>query len=165
MSGFPVDGRLRWLRVSGAEASLLAALVYNSLWAEDFQDTEDEPVCKKLCRHLPVCALLLVHLELQCFEKLGASLKQAESGGTLAVIVVYQIALYAAFYSAWFQTGSHTKAQENVAQCLRVTGAGVCARHAAACVQFLVGLSALGPEGGAWPMLKTRRLCATRWPF
>ena len=65
MSGSPVDGRFRWLRVSSAEAFLLAALVNTSLWADNLQETEDEPVCKKFCRHLPVCALLLVHLELQ----------------------------------------------------------------------------------------------------
>ena len=70
LSGSPVDGRPRWLRVSGAEAFLPAALVNTSLWAEDFQETDDEPVCKKLYRHLPVCALLLVQLELQCVEKL-----------------------------------------------------------------------------------------------
>ena len=114
------------------------------LWAEDFQETEDEPVCKKLCRHLPVCALLLVHLELQCVEKLGASLKQAGSGGALAVIVVYQTALYAAFHSALFQTGSHTKTQEDVPQCPRVIGARVCARHAVACAQFLMGFNRAG---------------------
>ena len=32
--GSPVDGRLRWPRVSGAEASLFAALVSTSLWTE-----------------------------------------------------------------------------------------------------------------------------------
>ena len=61
-----------------------------------------------------------------------ASLKEAASGDTLTVIIVFQIALYAAFHSAWFQTGSHTKAQEDVPQCHHVIGAGVCARHAAA---------------------------------
>ena len=144
MSGSPVDGRLSWPRVSGAEASLFAALVNTSLWAEDFQETEDEPVCKKLCRHLPVCALLF----------------------TLDIIVVYQIALYAAFHSAWFQTGSHTKAQEDVSQCPRVIGAGVCARHAAACAQFLMGFIRAGDlkvaSGPCWMPLQAVSLVAAR---
>ena len=62
--------------------------------------------------------------------------------------------MYAAFYSVWFQTSSHTKAQEDVhpvSPChwctgLRKTRSGLRA--------ILDGIHPRwGPEGGVWPML------------